>query len=1384
MIDMTPQPSRLLKTSAFAAKWSLWVLLSVWLVFMTGWGILHAVIVPRIGEWRPQLETRASQVLGVTVRIGAMSARSSGMIPSVELTDVRLLDAQGREALRLPRVLAALSPRSLLGLGFEQLYIDQPQLSIRRSPEGRIFVAGLDFSNGQGEDSSAADWFFSQTEFVIRRGTVQWTDEQRGVPTLALNQVDFVVRNKAQQHLLRLDATPPPEWGERFGLMAAFRQPLLSLSKGRWREWTGQIYAAFDRVDVSRLRQYAELGIDVAQGGGAVRAWVDVNQGRVEGATADVALSRVSTTLDARLLPLELQSLSGRLAGRFLDDGFEFSTQALQFDTRDGLHWPGGNVRVAYRGGNAKTSASGELAADKFDLAALSQIANRIPLSDRVHDAIARYAPTGVVDEIRASWQGDATALGRFEARGRVSGLAVASVPGHLAPGAYGVAVPVGSPGVRGANISFDLTQAGGKANLLIQDGAIDLPGVFDEPVVPMPQLSADVQWTIQGDKVTVQSSNLKFANADAQGEAQIKWQTREPDKTGAAGRFPGVLDLQASLSQADGTRVHRYLPLALAPEVREYVRESVVAGTATDVKFKVKGDLYQLPFKEPKQGEFLVSANLRDVTFAYVPKSLQPIDTLSWPALNQLSGELLIDRKLLQLKGVRARLGTPTGLQVTKAEGQIPDLYQSAKVVVTAEASGPLTEALAVVNSSPLGSITGQTLGRASASGNAEYRLKLAVPLAAVDKTTIQGSVTLGGNDVQMSDDSPKLLGARGVVGFTERGFSITGGQARMLGGDVRLEGGSVAASPAGGRQPGSTVLRALGTVTAEGLRQASELGYGARLAQFASGSTAYSAVLTFRGAVPELAISSNLQGLALSLPAPLNKSAEAALPIRFETSSVNPPNATGVSSGTAPAALQRLLLDVGRVGSLTYIRDVSQPEPRVLRGAIAVGLSPDESAPLPEEGVAANINLTGVDLDAWTAVLSRASSASNTGASVGMSEAAQGYLPDSFAIRARELKFSGRKLNNIVLGGSREGLTWRANLDAQELNGYVEYRQPVGNAAGGAGRLYARLARLTLAQASAQEVETLLDEQPASIPALDIVVDDLELRGTRLGRVDIEAVNRGAALVARDGGVREWRLNRFNVTTPEAAFTASGNWATVNALGPQAPAAGARNPAEKRRTVMNFKLDIADAGALLARFGMKDVVRRGKGKMEGQVAWLGSPLQPDYPTMSGAFGVNVETGQFLKADAGVAKLMSVLSLQSLPRRLTLDFRDVFSEGFVFDFLRGDITIEQGMAKTNNLQMKGINAAVLMEGRADIAKETQDLKVVVVPEINAGTASLIATAINPAIGLGSFLAQWFLRRPLMEAATQEFHVDGSWTNPKVTKVDRKAAATSKEGMP
>jgi uncharacterized protein YhdP len=205
-----------------------------------------------------------------------------------------------------------------------------------------------------------------------------------------------------------------------------------------------------------------------------------------------------------------------------------------------------------------------------------------------------------------------------------------------------------------------------------------------------------------------------------------------------------------------------------------------------------------------------------------------------------------------------------------------------------------------------------------------------------------------------------------------------------------------------------------------------------------------------------------------------------------------------------------------------------------------------------------------------------------------------------------------------------------------------------------------------------------------------------------------------------------------------------------------------------------MDFKLELRDSGAFLERLGMGKAVRGGKGVLSGQVAWLGSPLTLDFASMSGQVKVNVEAGQFLKVDPGAARLLGVLNLQALPRRLLFDFRDVFEEGFAFDSFSGDLRIAQGVAHTTNLRMRGVQAVVLMEGRADIGQETQDLRVVVVPEINAGTASLAYAVINPAIGLGTFLAQLFLRRPLSEAGTRQFHVSGSWGDPQVEAIARK----------
>jgi uncharacterized protein YhdP len=205
----------------------------------------------------------------------------------------------------------------------------------------------------------------------------------------------------------------------------------------------------------------------------------------------------------------------------------------------------------------------------------------------------------------------------------------------------------------------------------------------------------------------------------------------------------------------------------------------------------------------------------------------------------------------------------------------------------------------------------------------------------------------------------------------------------------------------------------------------------------------------------------------------------------------------------------------------------------------------------------------------------------------------------------------------------------------------------------------------------------------------------------------------------------------------------------------------------------VLDFTLEVADGGALLAHLGQPDVVKGAKGSIGGQVDWLGAPGEPDFPSLGGQMTLNFERGQFLQADPGAAKLLGVLSLQSLPRRLLLDFSDVFEKGFAFDVITGDVALVRGVASTRNLKMRGVQATVLMEGATDVQLETQDLHVWVVPEINANAASLAYMAINPVVGIGAFLAQLFLQRPLAAAATREFHVTGPWAAPLVVPVVR-----------
>ena len=1350
----------MLKLSAITRITSTALRLAAWLLLLGGfvlgmaWSALHFWIVPRIEDFRPRLEKMATQAIGVPVQMGQLKAVSTGWMPTFEIYDLTLLDPEGRQALTLPKIVFAISVQSVLNLGVEQLVIDSPTLDIRRTSSGEWRIAGLALKKDNSPDSAAADWIFSQKEILVQNGSVIWTDEfnplQRDKSALNLSQVSWVLRNTARHHLWRLDATPPNGWGAPFTLMGDLRRGLLSTHAGRVKDWNGQLHAEFSDVDLSQLGPHLPWKVNATQGQGALRMWLDLRLGNIQQATADLVLENAKAQLSPELEALSFKHIAGRVSAKAKPHGFDFSTEGLRFDMADGLHWPGGNVSLSYLEADKGGSAQGRFQGDTLDLLALRNIALQLPLPAEARQTLQAHKLSGLVTTLNVEWTekntGDEKTFHVKAANGRFDNF-------------YFEAGKSGSnseswPGIENANVSFDMTADGGQAKLSIDKGALQINRLFEDARIPLDKLQAALKWKSEKGKLLVPDWQLNLTNADLSADLKGSW---KPSLL--AGSW-GVLDVQGNIQRADATRVHRYLPLGIPQNVRYYVRDAVLKGTLQGVAVKVKGDLKNLPFANPKDGELRFAGKVKDVLYAYAPpNTANPAERINpsenvWPPMSEVNGEIVFDRLNFKVNGASGKWGnTP----FTQIKAEIPSLNAPVVVNVQGESKASANVVLNDLRLSPVNQMLSGVLAQTSSTGAVSSRLRLSLPLGALDKSSVQGTVALSGNDVRIQNDFPTIEKAQGSIQFSEAGFNLLGVSAQFLGGPIKLEGGSRKLPP---RSPeANPVFRIQGQASANGLRQAKELGALSLLAQHASGASTYSASLGFKGGQSELLIQSQLQGVALNLPAPFGKRADESSAFKYESVVQSLTNAPPYK-----AQRDQIQMSLGSNLSATYLRDLTGTDARVTQGRLQVGAATAAaSANSRESGVMAEVNLPSFSIDDWLQVISppksspQWQSAPNTAlTNTTLTSATSSYLPTRMTLKANEVTVQGRQLHNVFVNGSREGPLWRANLDAREFSGYLEYRQSNSQSA---GRIYARLARLSLPPSADQTVATLLEDSPVSIPALDIVVDELELRGKKMGRVEIEAVNAESAQAKATSG-REWRLNKLNITTPEASFKASGKWVT------------AREGAQQANTEMNFRLDISNAGELLNRLGTKDALRGGAGKLEGDVQWQGSPMTLHYPSMSGRFNLNIGRGQFLQAEPGVAKLLGVLSLQALPRRLLLDFRDVFSAGFAFDTIRGDVMIQQGIASTRNLQMKGVNAVVQMDGSSDIARETQNLRVLILPEVDAGTASLLAgIALNPAIGLSTFLAQLILKQPLSRVNTQEFLIDGTWSDPRVTKV-------------
>ncbi len=786
-----------------------------------------------------------------------------------------------------------------------------------------------------------------------------------------------------------------------------------------------------------------------------------------------------------------------------------------------------------------------------------------------------------------------------------------------------------------------------------------------------------------------------------------------------AAEKGPGTLDLRASLAGGNVQDITRFMPLVLETSVRDWLSRSLRSGTASDVGVVVAGDLSEFPFADNRKGKFLVTLKVKDVTLSFLPE---------WPPIEGIDADLLFEGTRMTIDATR---GSSLGAELGPTRAEIPVLGAlTPTLTVTGDASGPTSEFLRYVDQSPVAGWIGHATKGAQATGAGKLQLKLTVPLGKGTETRVAGGYQFINNDLRFPK-VPVLGKVNGRIAFTEEEVRTQDVAFEALGGPARLTIGNV-----------DGAIRVAGSGSADLSLLRNEFAFP--LIGRVSGTTDWEVTLTAREEAVSWTVQSSLKGAVIDLPAPVGKSAAEAAPLKIERH----------DDATRPD-LDTLTADYRGLVRVVAHSDPTNPAASPDRVLLLLGAAVAGPAAPTLPGVAVHGQMEALDLDAWLALYATEKPRESGGAAAKPAPELNGVDLD-----VGTLEVFGRVLHDLKVGAHRGGEDWQLTMRGREIEGTATWHGP--SAALPNGRVMARLTRL--APPAAGELRPVRGVKDASgnaanpWPELDVVADTLVTKGRDLGKLE---------LVAEPVGT-DWHIKQLSVSNPDGRLDANGWW---------------RVRGDGQQTLIDATVDVKDSGGYLTRFGFGDLVREAPTTIKGTLQWTGAPNDFDYPSLTGNFTMHSGAGRFTKIDPGIGKLLGVLSLQALPRRITLDFQDIFSEGFAFDDIDGDLRIDNGRMHTDNLKLVGPAALVAIKGDIELAKETQHLVVRVQPalssSISAGAAVLFIAnpLVGAAVGAGALLAQKLFNNPLDQMFSYEYRVTGPWADPVVERVNGKVAA-------
>lgn len=1222
--------------------------------------LMYFWVLPNIADHRDAVATLMTRALGQRVTLDAVAGEWHQARPEFHLSGVRLYDQHDRPALFLPGFKASFSWRSLLILEprFSQIDLQGLTLTVRRAQDGHYYVGGIPV-NPAAPDSGFVSWLLRQGGVRVRDAALIWRDEVRQAPAVNFDAVALTLTNAGRIHRLQLAATPP----------ASLARPLAIEAKWTARRaddiktWSGAIDMKTAGVSFQRLQTWLSVPYQPAQGWGALQVSLGLDRGALKQVNAGFNLRTVETRLQADLPPMRLAQVLGQMAWQKTADG-----QRVEFNNLR-LALPGSGLGAPFGVGFAWNAQTFAVTASMFELSGWDSILPSIPMDPALRARVQARHLKGRLDTLKLGWKGSQPGPGNFGVEARFTGVGAAAVDNQ--------------PGLE--NVSGEIVGNAQAGTFAIDSRtmAVDLPRLFREPVLKFAGFKALGSWkkTARGHLLVLDSAT--FSNADAAGTASGRYEL-------LAGK-PGLIDLRAHLTRADGTAVYRYLPKKIGDHTVNWLKDGVKAGYSDDVRMTLRGDVAQFPF-EQGNGVFELTAEVKGAVLNYVH---------GWPRIDGVDARVAFRGKMMEIVSRQAHI---YGVALAPVRAVIPDLlHHEEQLYVEGEANGPLQDFIRFANFSPVGERLRGFTDSLTGTGSTRLGLKLHIPLRHSHDTTVTGRLAFL-NDTLFPTGLPRVDQVRGEIDFTQDSLAARNITAQFLGGPLSVDTLT---------QNGLVRILARGRATAPGMAPWLGAPWDKRL----SGQAAWRGQVDLLTTGARVRVESDLLGLASSLPAPLAKAADQ-------------PMSLAVTSQPRDGGQQHEILLGNTVGAAWQ----QGADDRVGRGEIRFG----GAATIPgEPGLRLAGSGQGLDFSGWLALLPN--------------DEAENALPlTSMDLGFDSLDLMGRRYRDVKLQGRTHNGLFRTVVTGDAISGVLTYR-PAGTQP---ARVSAQFKQLTIPERAPNSGATAaLNMKGADFPILDLTVDDFRLQSRMMGR--LEAVARGAP----QGLV----IDKLRLAHSDSVFRMSGLWQDGGIS----------------ETHADLNLSVADAGKFLARFGYPDTIKRGSAEIQGNAVWTGSPADFAFSTLAGQLDFKAREGQLLKVDPGVGKLLGVLSLQSLPRRLNLDFRDIFNEGFAFDEMGATLRLARGVVYSDDFRMRGPSAKVNMSGLVDINQESVQLRLKVIPKLSEGVAVAGALIGGPLAGLGAFAAQKILRDPVEEAISQEYLVTGPWLNPDVSRLTKARGKTA-----